>query len=189
MRPIQYRADVEFVQALRCVEYRLPKKDGFRPRAYLAALALRYGLMGAAATHYLLESTDSCDEPYVLESVMAWPKLIADHVSIEVGRRLGHDDSYEATLLLARWSRRPLQVTVPLYRRCYPLEVCLQAAIEDFSQEFEGPISEGSRLWNKRRAVQRFMDEAAQSARYALNFFDRRQHGLEEVPEIALLDE
>ncbi len=189
MRPIEYQADVEFTQALRCVEYRLPRGEGIRPRAYLATLALRYGLLGAAAAHYLLDSTDSCEEPFVLESVIAWPKMVAEHVSIELGGRIPYHDGYEATLLLARWSKRPLQVTVPLYRRMYPLEVCLGAAIDDFAAEFEGTIGEGCLLWNKRKALRQFMVEAERSARYAMNFLERRQLGLDEVPEIALLDE
>ncbi len=189
MRPIEYLADVEFAQALRCVEYRLPNGDGMRSAAYLATLALRYGLMGAAATHHLLSSTDPDEEPYVLESVIAWPKMVAKHVAIELVHRLPHPNRNDASLLLAKWARRPLVITLPLYRRLYPLEVCLEAAIDDFISEFERTISEGCLLWNRRKAFHRFMDDACQSAQYAINFFERRQFGLEEVPEIALLGE
>jgi hypothetical protein len=150
---------------------------------------MRYGLIGAAAAHHLLASTDSGEEPFVLESIIAWPKMVAEHASIELGRRVHLEDFEDFTPILAKWAKRPLQITVPLYRRLYPLEVCLEAAIEDFYSEFESTINEGCMLWNRKKSLHRFMEEAGRSARYAMNFFERRQLGLEEVPEIALLDE
>lgn len=189
MRPIEYRSDVTFSQALRCVEYRLPKRDGLRARPYLATVGMRYGLMGAAAAHHLLVSTSIPEEPFVFESIIAWPKMVSEHVSLELSGRIPVDELSSSVPTLGKLAKRPIEISVPLHRRFYSLNICLRAAIEDFTAEFECLICDGCHIWSRRKAIQRFTAEARESMRYAMNFFERQQLGLEEVPEIALLDE
>ncbi|HSI72412.1 MAG TPA: hypothetical protein VK934_04485 [Fimbriimonas sp.] len=189
MRPIEYKADIELAQALRCAEYRLPKREGYKAHGYLAAAALRYGLIGSAATYHLLTSTDSCDEPYLLESIISWPRMVEESLKLELGRRLPLDEEPLSLMLLSRWSRRPLEVLMPMQRRFCPLEMCLESAVDDFVTEFTEPIQEGWTWWSRRRALRHFCQDASHSVRYALNFFERRNLDLEELPEIALLDE
>ena len=62
MRPIEYRVDTAYMQALKCVEFRLPRDPRLPRDEYLLSLGLRYGLAGAAATHQLLLSAGEDDE-------------------------------------------------------------------------------------------------------------------------------
>jgi hypothetical protein len=189
MRPIEFRADSEFDQALKCVQYRVPQPDNFRSKGYLLSLALRYGLLGSAMAHHLLLLCDADEEQPALDAIATWPQAVERHAAWHLYERLAVYGEPEMPVLVARWSRRPLQIAVPLYRRMYPLEVCLEMASDDFMTQHSDGIREDWPLWHKARAMSDFADEARQSVMYAMNFFERRSLGLEELPEIALLGE
>src|SRR5437868_3125289 len=81
MRPIELKADKEFMQALLCTEYRVPAVGMLRAPAYLLGIALRYGLIGAAATHHLLIHSDDDDEERgVINLAQGWPEIVEEHV-------------------------------------------------------------------------------------------------------------
>jgi hypothetical protein len=190
MRSIRQRADKEFLQALKCVEYRVPDSGQFRPKGFLLAVALRYGLVGSAVSHHLLLETDSIDELPVLDSIArCWPSHVEKHVDTELRHRLAVDDEPRIPELVAQWARRPLQIAVPLYRRMCPLEVCLEMATDDFLVAHTKEIEEGWGWWNRKKALRNFSEEAKRSVTFAMNFFERRSLDLDEVPEIALLGE
>jgi hypothetical protein len=189
MRPIEYRTDTDFQQALRCVAYRLPKRDTLKESGRLLALGLRYGLLGAAAIHHLLLSASEDEERQVLDSAASWPQMVAEHVRSDTAPRLGFPPEPDIALRVGRWSQYILQVAVPLYKRLCPLEVCLSVAADDFITDHSRDIRQGWNLFLRGRAERLFREDTDNAVGYALNFFERRQHDLEEVPEIALLGE
>src|SRR5438034_9056524 len=88
MEPIDVRADTTFSQALRCVQYRLPRADGYRSPGYVLALGMRYGLIGVAACHHLLVTSEEFEESRILSVIGGWPDLVEDHARWEMVHRL-----------------------------------------------------------------------------------------------------
>src|SRR5438874_13833042 len=85
MKPIQERAELVLFQALRCVQFRLPKMPGLTPASYLYAMSLRYGLVGAAGSHYVLELADLREEREVRFLLQQyWPRLVESHYQDEI---------------------------------------------------------------------------------------------------------
>jgi hypothetical protein len=189
MKPIEERADIAYMQALRCVEFRIPKADGTRQPGYLVALALRYGLVGMAATHHLLLSADLDEEPDVLALMRCWPRMVEDHVRWDVLHKLPFDDLRAAPSQVGRLAYKPMATYLPLYRRLYPLEQCLNACIEEFRQAHSPSVAEGWLWFLRPLAFRHFHRLCQESHQYALHFFERREANLEELPEIALLGE
>jgi len=189
MRPIEFRADMDYRQALRCLEFRIPKVGELKSEGYALALGLRYGLIGAAATHHLLLSSNTEEERYVFESALGWPQVVADHVRHEIAHRLPYDAEGDYPELIGRLAQRPIETTVPLYRRMSPLDACLRTACEEYTQENLPEIRAGWPWLKWRRAMEEFRGHSEESIRYATCFFERRLHDLEEVREIALLGE
>ena len=86
MRPIEERVDLIFWQALKCVEYRIPKEPALKRPGTLLSLGLRYGLMGAAAAHYLIMTSTETESEELGELFFSWPGMVEDHVR---SRQLG----------------------------------------------------------------------------------------------------
>jgi hypothetical protein len=189
MDPIDVRVDTTFSQALRCVEYRLPSPKGYRPPGYVFALGVRYGLMGMAASHHLLITADDFEEPGVVRMMDSWPNLVEDHVRWDMMERLPFSDGSNVPHLIGRISALPFAAYLPLYRRICPLNLALELVSEAIAEENKGMIYEGW-SWFKRKAAMRLFKQTLQeSACFAMNFFERRQADLDEVPEIALIGE
>jgi len=189
MRPIEYRADMDFRQGLRCVQYRVSPLRALKPRGFLLGLGLRYGLVGIAAIQHLLLTTNREDERVVLETAIGWPQVVADHArhSLSTGNPVEIDS--ETADRIGRIAHLPVQSAIPLLRRDCPLDLTLNVAIEDFVEGHRQDIRDGWGLFQWRRAHHLFEELAQASHKIALNFADRRRLDLTEVPEIALLGE
>ena len=189
MKPIDEKVDVNFMQALRCVTYRLPQRYNLKRTGYAFALGLRYGLIGAATSHHLLVNCDVTEEHEVLGLVHHWPAMVEEHVRWAVIPRLPFQPSPAFPSLVGRLAYRPLQAYLALYRRICPLDQALQIATDIYVQDHPSAAYEGWPWWSRRTAAKRFREAGEDSIRYAKFFFERRQSDLDELPEIAVLDE
>jgi hypothetical protein len=189
MRPIEYKADIEYIQALRCVEYRLPVVGKLQKQGYLLALGLRYGLVGIAATNHLLESATGEDERCVLNITRSWPRIVEDHVRYELLKRLPFPCDIAIPVAVGRYSERALRLALPLLHRVSTLEKALQDTCDQFCSEHVAAIRMNWPWYLRRAAVREFNRCSKESLSFALHFSERRQYDLEEVPEIALLGE
>ena len=189
MRPIKRRTDEVLGQVLRCVEFRLPTEWELSPEAQKYALALRYGLVGVAAAHHLLLSFAGEDEDEVILGLRSFSRLVEDHLRGGIIARLpapvGPDFARQTALL----AQEPLTLYVPKYHRLWPLDFCIERIEEEFVLAHRDQIL-GHTLWLCRHSLStRFQAASHQSGVFAMNFFERRTAGLEEVREIALLNE
>src|SRR5579885_2288590 len=189
MKPIDEKVDVNFMQALRCVNHRLPQRYQLRRTGYAFALGLRYGLIGAATSHHLLVNCDATEEHDVLGLVHHWPAMVEEHVRWAVIPRLPFQPSPAFPSLVGRLAYRPLQQYLALYRRLCPLEQALQIAADVYAHDHPSAATDGWPWWYRGRASKRFREASEDSIRYACSFFERRELDIEEVPEIAVLDE
>jgi hypothetical protein len=189
MDPIDVRADTTFTQALRCVEYRLPKAEGYRPPGYVFALGLRYGMIGMAASHHLLITSEDCEERDVLDMIGCWPEAVENHVRMDLYNRLPFTPGSNVPHLIAKIASLPLQAYLPLYRRLCPLSRALELVGEAMVTENRGMIYEGWSFLRRKAAMRSFESTLRDTDEYALHFFERRQADLEEVPEIVLIGE
>ena len=189
MKPIDEKVDVNFMQALRCVSFRLPQRYNLRRTGYAFALGLRYGLVGAATSHHLLINCDPIEEHDVFGLVHHWPAMVEEHVRWAVIPRLPFQPSPAFPSLVGRLAYRPLQAYLALYKRLCPLEQALQIATDIYVQDHPNAAHEGWPWWSRTGAQRRFREAGEDSIRYAQSFFERREANLEELPEIAILDE
>lgn len=189
MQPRESSTESDFQQALRCVEYRVPLPGDLKETGYLLAVALRYGLMGAAALHHLLLSTDDENEMDVLERAKCWRQMVNRHFRTNLRYKLPFEIEPSLTDSLGTLSILPIQVSISLYRRLCPAETCLSTASHEFVAHHRDGVRKGWGWTGKRHADRAFQETAETSVRLACSFFQRRQHGLDEVPEIALLGE
>ena len=189
MKPIEYRSDIAFMQALRCVEYRVPQMGSLRRSGYVLTLGLRYGLMGIAATFHLLETANSEDEKVIMRLTQSWPRIVEDHVRFEIQHNVPFPVDLAFPVAVSRCAERPLRIVAPLLQRLCPLETCLQEATDQFIAENMYGIRLNWPFFRRKRALAEFRKYSEQSTSYALHFFERRQYDLVEVPEIALLGE
>lgn len=189
MRPIDEKVDVNFMQALRCAGHRLPGGYGLKRTGYSHALGLRYGLIGASAAHHLLMHCERGEEHDVLGLVHQWPVMVEEHVRWAIVPRLDFRPSTAFPSLVARLAYRPLQAYLGLYRRLCPIDQALRIAHDSYVDEHPAAAFDGWPIWMRSKAVKRFYHAAEDSLRYARGFFERREMDIDEVPEIALLDE
>jgi hypothetical protein len=189
MRPIEFRADIEFLQALRCVEYRVPRMGRFQRPGYLAALGLRYGLVGIAATYHLLVTACDEDESCVLNATRSWPQLVEDHVRYELLNRFPFPHDPAVPIMVGQYAERPLRLALPMLHRLNTLDTCLKEVCEYYIAENIAAIRMNWPWYRRRTAKQEFIRCMNDSLSFTLHFFERRQYDLQEVPEIALLGE
>lgn len=176
--------------ALRCVEYRVPKLHLLRTPAYLLSLALRYGLVGAAATHHLLlEARNEEEVQDVLDAVSRYPDMVEEHLVQFVEERLPVLIQPEAPYMIGRIAYRPLSLAVAGFEQFVPIEETLGKIARNFGQENRRAMFVRTPLFHRRRTLAEFQVVAEKSLTYALNFFERRQAELDEVPQIALIGE
>lgn len=190
MSPIERRADHDYLQALRCVEYRLPKISVLRAPAYLLSVALRYGLTGAAATyHLLLSASDVEDEVRVVTLSQAWPDMVTEHVRQSMRHRLPFQTDLFVAESVGQLSYQPISNALRLIRLGSSLDQALAVAADVFAREYRKIVVSGAPLLKRGKLRHEFCTISENSVAFALNFFDRRQAELEEVPEIALIGE
>lgn len=189
MKPIEEQADLAFLQALRAVEYRVPRDENLKRSAQVLALSLRYGLMGMAATHHLLSTSDPEDEFEILTLMDEYTCAIEDHVRFEVADRLPFTLSPGLPTMIGRLASEPLRDYIPLYRRFCPLNHALHVTSAIFSTQHRDAICEGWFWPIRSRAIPHFHRSVAESIVFAQLFFERRQADLDELPEIALIGE
>ncbi len=190
MKPIEQKADVGYMQALRCAEYRVPAMGSLRAPAYLLGLALRYGLIGAAATHDLLLSTaDDDEERGAIALAQAWPEIVEEHVLQCVRHKLPFHADQGVPAIVGQLAYQPVGVTLRLFRYGCPLEQMLNAAAEQFAIDYRKVLLANVPLLRRAKIKREFCTMSEKSIAFALHFFDRRQAELEELPEIALIGE
>ncbi|HVT10899.1 MAG TPA: hypothetical protein VHE55_01425 [Fimbriimonadaceae bacterium] len=189
MEPIDVRADTAFAQALLCVEYRLPPPGGFKAPGYIFALGMRYGLIGMAASHHLLVTSEVYEEIRVLATIDCWPDFVEDHLRAVVGRRLPFATNSSIPDLVGRVAGLPLRSYLPLYRRLCPLSSALKIVADAICRDNRAMIFEGWPWFRRKAALRVFEASVEESKDFAMHFFERREADLEEVPEIALIGE
>ncbi len=189
MKPIEYRSDIQYLQALRCVEYRLPNHGHLRKQGYVLTLGLRYGLTAIAATFHLLETANGEDEQLILGSTKSWGRLVEDHVRFEIINRVPFRVDLAFPIAVSRCAERSMRIALPMVRRLCPLESCLQETAEQYINENIYGVKMNWPWYKRRAAVREFRLHTQESLSYAHNFFERRQVDLDEVPEIAMLGE
>lgn len=189
MDPIDVRVDTTFSQALRCVQYRLPRPNGYRAPGYVLALGVRYGLIGIAASHHLLITSEDYEEASVLAMVDSWPDLVEDHVRWDMMHRLPFAVNSNVPHLVGRIAALPLCGYLPLYQRMCPLTRALDVIGQGLIAENRAMIYEGWGWMKRKRVLRLFEATTEESIDFALHFFERRQADLDEVPEIALIGE
>jgi hypothetical protein len=187
MRPIEERVDFAFYQALKCVEYRIPRNAHLRRPGALLALGLRYGLMGASAAHFLILTSTEAESEELGELFHSWPGMVEDHVRWEIRHRLPFPSSDAMPMLVGRMAKRPLQIHLSQHPELVPLEKCLDIAVEEFAREHLATIQAGWPIFARRKARKLFSESCEQSKAFAMRFYERREWGIEEVPEIALI--
>ena len=190
MKPIEERADAAYTQALYCVEPRSRSMGTLGGPAYLLALSLRYGLIGAAATQHILMSTSTREEEkWAYELAARWPEMVEEHMRHFVRYRLPFHVDYRVPAVMGELSYQPVSTTLSLFNSCYPLERSLSAAAAQFAEDQKKAILKGVPFFKRRGVLSEFNQVSARSVLFALNFFSRREQDLDEVPEIALLGE
>lgn len=187
MRPIEDRAELVFWQALRCVEYRIPRHAGLRRSGVLLALGLRYGLVGAAAAHHLILTCTEAEAENLSDLFCAWPSMVEEHFRFDVRHRLPFPTSDAMPMLLGRLAKRPLQIHLSQHPELVPVRRCLEIVAEEFTREHEAALVADWPFFLRGRGRRLFEQVGRESLGYALRFYDRREYGLEEVPEIALI--
>lgn len=190
MKPIEERADIAYLQALYCVEYRARNMGNLSGSSYLLALALRYGLIGAAATHHILLSAGTVEEErWAYELALRWPDMVEEHMRHFVRYRLPFHVDYRVPRITGELSFQPVTTTLRLYHSFYPLDRSLHAAAAQYLQDQRKTLLKGVKFFHRRRVLLEFNAVSRQSVEFALNFFERREQSVEEVPEIALIGE
>lgn len=189
MRPIDQRIDQTFAQALKCVEFRLPHVRHAGPQFSELCLGLRYGLVGVAAAHHLLLTCNDRDSQELMPHLRSFGNVVADRVQAALGNRWPFNPDRDFRFRIGELAREPLISFLPLFRRLCPLELCLSVVSSEFALVHGPVITAGRVLFGRRAALREFERISDESYGFALCFFERRQAGLEEVPEIALIGE
>lgn len=189
MGRIEHLTEVDLTQALRCVEYRLPRSAGLKPGGMRLALGIRYGLIGAAAVCHLLSDAEIGEERALLRSSARWPKMVEEHARKDALHRMGLPPEPASAAQVAAWARRTMHAVVAAREGMYPIAETFRDATDLVIAENRRYIFEGWNILARRKADRVFRLACASSVMFAHSFFERRGYGLEEVPEIALLGE
>jgi hypothetical protein len=189
VKPVHILTEQAFHQATICVEYRLASLASFPPAAYAHALGLRYGLAGMAAAHHLLLSADPREESRLESDLMSWQDAVAEHVRFEVAEKLPFETLAAFPTVVGRFANEPIYSYLTQHRRLLPFEYYLEIAVKEYEDSHRNYAAKGWPWWKRGAGRRLFHEESRRSLAYAEAFFRRRESGLEEVPEIALLGE
>ncbi|MBI3721281.1 MAG: hypothetical protein HY248_01905, partial [Fimbriimonas ginsengisoli] len=177
-------------QALRCVEYRLPKTYILRAPAYLLAMSLRYGLMGAAASRFLEQFAETPSERRrIADLAHGWAEMVEEHVRQVTRHRLPFAANPSVGTTVGLLADQPVSAALRLGPSCPDLDRLLTVSSDEFARLYRKPILAGVSLLRRWKTTQEFRRLAQMSIHFAINFHERRQAGLDEVPEIALIGE
>ena len=189
MRPIDRRTDRTFNQALRCVEFRLPRHPLLVGEPLELALGARYGLIGIAAAHHLLLTCPDSEEAALVRQLKCYGTLVEEHVRYHVVDRFQHPIERGFASRVGFAARQFLNGYLPLYQGLSPIEASLSSVSAEYLAAHRNEIVAGVALFKRGRTRREFSKSLEQSHVFALAFFERRQADLDEVPEIALLGE
>ena len=189
MKPIHIQSDQVFRQALRCVQYRIPKLYSLKPAAFAHALGLRYGLIGLAACHHLMVTADPREEEALESDFLSWQDVVAEHVRFEVAPYLPFDAPLALPSVIGRFAAEPIYSYLTAQTHLLPFEYYLEIALKEYEEEHKGMAARAWPWFVRRRGNKAFHDANRDSLSFAQHFFERREEDLEEVPEIALLGE
>lgn len=190
MKPIERKADAAFLEALKCVEFRVPAQGALTESAYLLGIATRYGLVGAAATqHLLLATADEEDEFRVARLARQWVEIVEEHLRQVMRAKIPFAVETRALDTIARLAYQPVEVVLKLYRYGCGLEQILIASADQLAEDYADALKKGCPWFRRRKNRQEFFTQAEESVHFALHFFDRRQADLEELPIIAMIGE
>jgi len=190
MKRIDKDVGAAYLGALQCVEFRVPTQGGLKSPAYLLSVALRYGLVGAAATHHLLLEADSETEvQQILDAAARWPDMVEEHLVQFVAAKLPVAISPQMPYMIGRLSYRPLSAAISEFEFFTPIGHTLRAIATRFSKDYRRAMFVRCPLWQRRKTLAEFSTLSEKSVYYAINFFERRQASLDEVAEIALIGE
>ncbi|HWD37711.1 MAG TPA: hypothetical protein VG944_02600 [Fimbriimonas sp.] len=189
MRPIEQKTETTLSQALKCAQFRMPLDARLRKRPLEMGIGLRYGLIGIAASHHVLLSCPDDQERALVRQLHGFSGQIEDHFRQVVIGKMPYGPDVEFPHRMGRIFERLLDCYLPLYHRLCPLDLCLSVICDDFTYSHRKEIAQGVPLLSRSAAKRTFHSLADQSFAYALTFFERRQAGIEEVAEIALLGE
>jgi hypothetical protein len=189
MTPIEYRVDTAFLQALRCVEYRIPVDDRLQHSAFTLALGVRYGLVGAAATHQLLINADEFEIAAIRTAASDWDHLVSGHLRHHLLKKIKGPHNVLDAERVGKIAGEILRDYFASYPKHPALNLCLEATGKSFADKHHSEIGRGWAWFRMRKARSIFAVATAESVRFAILFFERRKVDLEEVAEIALLGE
>jgi hypothetical protein len=150
---------------------------------------LRYGLVGAAATHQLLLSAGPDEEVAIRTAAGSWTNHVADHVRLHMAQRLPARALPIDPDQVGDLAESVVEIYLAVFHRACGLGVCLEESAHAFTSRHKASIRRGWSWFRYRKAHEVFRLTTIESVRYAGLFFERRQADLEEVPEIALLGE
>lgn len=80
MHPIEPRINDVVNQALLCARYRIAPLRVLRPIGFVHAMGLRYGLLGAAAITYAVESADPADRLFAYGWAVGFRARVEEHI-------------------------------------------------------------------------------------------------------------
>ncbi|HVL38374.1 MAG TPA: hypothetical protein VM328_03185 [Fimbriimonadaceae bacterium] len=189
MNPLQEHVRLNYDQALRCVQYRVPKQASFFERPYEVVLGLRYGLIGVAAAHQVLLTAERPEEASLAGYLSEWPDRVEEHVRGRVLPILNQPVRDAFPIMVGEYANKPMQSYFALQSKLFPFEYYLEIVLSLFEKAHGIEIVEGVPLLRRRSARSRFHEQARLSLHYALRFLERREADLDEVPAIALLGE
>jgi hypothetical protein len=189
MRPIETRLQDVIGQALYCVRYRVAPLRELRPTAFIHALALRYGLLGAAAVCYSVEPEHPAETVYAYEWSSEYGPLVSSHLRQELLHRFPLKVPSDRCVEIARLAHEALIDALPSPENGIDFAAISSAALDRHLARYSADIRREWPFWKAGYGEARFMQHAYASQRYAVAFLERRRAGLSEVSEIALLDE
>jgi hypothetical protein len=143
--------------------------------------------MGAAAAHHLILTSTESESEELGALFFSWPGMVEDHVRMDVRHRLPFVSSEAMPMLLGRLAKRPLQIHLSQHPELVPLQRCLEIVVEEFTREHDSAIISGWAFYARHRARRIFAEVGQESLAYARRFYERRECGVNEIAQIALI--
>jgi hypothetical protein len=189
MRLPNSHTHVLYHQALRCVAFRLPLDVPMSSAMVEGVLGLRYGLIGATAVFPMLQ--EGFDRQGDVPTYLAteFPAAVERHLLQEVDANLRKRGILVSSERIRDMVAFCMNVFLNAVERKMSLPNALAETADAFAEHYNRTIARGVPLWQRPGLKQKLDDQAKHTLRFCGNFFQRRLHDLEEVPEIALLGE
>ncbi len=189
MRQIDSTIDSSFCSALTCAELRFPKAHTMPRVALDSSVSLRFGLLGIAASQFILKDVPVRDQPAIIPDLRFFGTMIAEQLERSRLSASAHIVSEHCVDNCRNAYSEMFDRYIELRQMNGPSELILAVLVEEFNRRSLQKFSRGFlRFWH-RRTEREFKSQAQKSLQYALNFLERRRYGVEEVAEIALIGE